>query len=406
MRIKPFKALRPDPAKVEKVASPPYDVLNSEEARAMAEGNPDSFLHVVKPEIDLPEGTDLYSDAVYAKAVENLAALQARCVLIREDHPCLYLYSQMMGDHTQYGLVCCCHVEDYDADLIKKHEHTRPQKENDRTRHVSESNANAGPVFLTYRDDATISAIASEVKNQAPLYDFTSADGIRHVVWRIDDSAALVSAFGAVPELFVADGHHRSASAARVGRERREANPNHTGEEEYNWFLAVLFPASELMILPYNRIVQDLNGNTADEFLEKVKAVFAVTDDASPSPTQAGHVSMYLDGKWYDLSWDPVKTDDPVTAMDVSVLQDRLLGPILAIDDPRKSDRIDFVGGIRGPGELKKRVDSGGDAVAFSMYPTSVEQLMAVADAGKIMPPKSTWFEPKLRSGLLVHTLD
>lgn len=406
MRIKAFRALRPPEHKAEQVASPPYDVVSSKEARSMAEGNPLSFLHVVKPEIDLPEDTDLYRDAVYEKAAENFRALRDQGALVRESHPCLYLYAQTMKHHVQYGLVCCSHIEDYEKDVIKKHEYTRKDKEDDRTRHVATLNANAGPVFLTYRDVPEINEAVDTIKSTTPLYDFTADDGIRHTVWRISDATPLEMAFAAVPTAFVADGHHRSASAVRVGKERREANPDHTGEEEYNWYLVVLFPAGQLKILPYNRIVTDLGDMTKEQFLEELRGTFDVAEAASPAPAAAGNVSMYLDGCWYGLTWEPVESEDPVEGMDVSVLQNRLLKPILGIENPRSDPRVDFVGGIRGTGELERRVDSGDAVVAFSMYPTSVEQLMAVAEAGKVMPPKSTWFEPKLRSGLLVHTLD
>ena len=406
MRIKPFEAIRPDPKKASQVASFPYDVINTEEARELASGNPASFLHVIKPEIDLPPGVDLYSDEVYAKARENFEKLQRNGDLIRERTPCLYLYRQIMDGHEQTGVVTVCHVEDYEQDVIKKHENTLKKKEDDRARHVAELNANAGPVFLLHKDDQGLDATVNLLKQNAPLYDFTTEDDVQHTVWKVDNPQDLVDAFSRIPVTYVADGHHRSASAARVGLERKRANPAHHGAEEYNWFLAVIFPASQLQILPYNRAVKDLNGRTPEEFLTQVKSLFSVTENASPKPATAKQVSMYLNGIWYGLSWDADDGSDIVGNLDVSVLQRRLLAPVLNIKDPRNSDRIQFVGGIRGPEELACLVDSGACSVAFSMCPTSVEQLMAVADAGKNMPPKSTWFEPKLRSGLFVHSLD
>ncbi|HNX35046.1 MAG TPA: DUF1015 family protein [Kiritimatiellia bacterium] len=406
MLIKPFAALRPAPEKAHALASVPYDVVDTAEARALADGNPDSFLHVSRPEIDLPDSIDIHDDAVYAQGVKALRDLQARGVLIREQGERLYVYRQIMGAHSQTGVVACCHIDDYARDIIRKHEKTRKDKEDDRTRHCLELNANSGPVFLTYRDTAALDALVDEVRKGAPLYDFTAADGIRHTVWRVEGpSAAWTEAFRQVPLAYVADGHHRAAAAFRAGKQRREANPKHSGEEEYNWFLAVLFPQTQLRILPYNRCVADLNGLTPAAFLEKVKAVFKTEAADGASPAGPREVRMYLDKAWYKLAWDDFAAD-PVGRLDVSVLQDRLLAPLLGIDDPRTNTRISFVGGIRGTGELTKRVDSGRDAVAFSMYPTTVGQMMDIADAGQIMPPKSTWFEPKLRSGLLVHTLD
>jgi uncharacterized protein (DUF1015 family) len=308
-----------------------------------------------------------------------------------------------MGDHVQRGLVAGCHVDDYDAELIKKHEKTRKDKEDDRTRLIDTLSADTGPVFLTYRDDAAVTALVNAKTKEQPLHDFTAPDGIRHTVWRIAGGQEWVKAFGAVPVTYIADGHHRAASAARVARLRRERNPAHTGAEEYNWFLCVLFPASELKILPYNRIVLDLNGLTPAALLAKVKDLFGLVENANPSPARVGEVSMYLGGKWYGLRCVADAGADPVSRLDVSVLLDKLLGPVLGITDVRTSKRIDFVGGIRGTGELVKRVDSEG-GVAFSLYPVTLGQLMDIADAGQIMPPKSTWFEPKLRSGLFIHT--
>jgi len=403
MRIRAFQGLVPQPALAPEVACVPYDVVNTSEAAALAAGKPHSLLHVDRAEIDLPPGTDVHADVVYAQARENFVGLQKAGVLVREAGPSLYVYQQQMGSHIQRGLVAVCHVEDYDAELIKKHEKTRKDKEDDRTRLIDTISANTGPVFLTYRDEPAVTALVNAKVQEKPVHDFTAPDGIRHTAWRIAGGEEWIKAFAAVPLTYIADGHHRAASAARVARLRRERNPQHTGNEDYNWFLCVLFPASELKILPYNRIVFDLNGRTPEAFLAEVKARFGLTENASPSPTAVGDVSMYLGGKWYGLKCPVDPKADPVSRLDVSVLQDQLLAPLLGIDDPRTSKRVDFVGGIRGTGELVKRVDTEG-GVAFSMYPVTIAQLMDIADAGQIMPPKSTWFEPKLRSGLFVHT--
>ena len=404
LRIQAFTGLRPASALVSEVACVPYDVVNREESAALAAGKPHTLLRVDRAEIDLPPDTDPYSDAVYEKARENFLALQNDGALIRETGPCIYLYQQRMGAHVQTGLAAVCHIEDYERDIIKKHERTRPDKENDRTRLIGTLSADTGPVFLTYRDSEAIDALTAGALKTEPLYDFTAPDGIQHTVWRVAGGESFVEAFRNVPVAYVADGHHRTASACRVGRERREANPAHTGSEDYNWFLAVLFPASQLQILPYNRAVKDLHGHTKDAFLEAVGRAFVFKSAGSPTPSRPGDIRMYLDGAWHGLAWRPEADADPISQLDVTALQDRLLAPILGIDDPRTSKRIEFIGGIRGPEELVKLVDSGKAAVAFSMYPTTVEQLMAIADAGQIMPPKSTWFEPKLRSGLFIHT--
>jgi uncharacterized protein (DUF1015 family) len=403
MRIHPFQGLVPTPAQAAGVACVPYDVVNAAEAAVLAAGKPHSLLHVDRAEIDLPPATNPYSDVVYAKARENFQSLQKSGVLVRESGPSLYIYEQQMGSHRQRGLVAGCHVDDYDAGLIKKHEKTRKDKEDDRTKLIDTLSADTGPVFLTYRDSAAVTALVEAKTKEKPQHDFVAPDGIRHRAWRIADPAAWTQAFGAVPVTYIADGHHRAASAARVARLRRERNAKHTGNEEYNWFLCVLFPASELKILPYNRIIPDLHGRTPAEFLAAVKSLFGLTENAAPSPAKVGDVSMYLGGKWYGLRCPVDPKADPVARLDVSVLQDRLLAPLLGIDDPRTNKRIDFVGGIRGTGELVKRVDAEG-GVAFSLYPVTLQQLMDIADAGQIMPPKSTWFEPKLRSGLFIHT--
>ena len=408
MRIHAYKALRPRADVVAQIAAPPYYTVDTAESAQLAEGNPMSFLHINHSEIDLPAGTNLYADAVYAKAAENLLNFKKNGWLISEDRPLMYLYAQTMGAHTQTGLVCCCHIDDYIKDVIKKHEFTRKDKEDDRTKHTATINANIGPVFIAYRDvDAIRQALAPIPKKSAPIYDFVDELQVRHQVWAVENAAEIKKLFEEkVPVSYIADGHHRSASAVRVGSERRAANPNHHGNEEYNWFLSVLFPASELKILPYNRAVKDLNGLSADDFLKEIRAIFTVTENADPSPKSPRNVSMYFGQKWYGLSWPEVKSSNPVDKLDVSTLQNGVLHPLLGIDDPRTNNRIKFIGGIRGPQELVRLVDQKGFAVAFSMYPTTVDQLMAIADAGQIMPPKSTWFEPKLRTGLLSHELN
>jgi uncharacterized protein (DUF1015 family) len=410
-RIEPFRAWRPRPEFAAQVASPPYDVLSSDEARRMAEGNPLSFLHVGKPEIDLPPGTDVYSAAVYERGAENLRRLIEDEVLVREPEPALYLYRQRMGDHVQTGLVAGASVDEYESGLIKKHEHTRMVKEDDRTRHIDALDAQTGPVFLTYKARPEIAAIIRRLTAAAPTYDFVAPDGIQHVLWVIGDPVErdrLIAAFVSVPEMYVADGHHRSAAATRVRGRRRQTNPGHTGSEGYNFFLAVIFPHDQMQILDYNRVVKDLNGHEPDAFLELLRARFEVTSVTAGRPGRPRCFGMYLGGSWFRLTAKPgtFPADDPVRSLDVAILQDYLLGPVLAIGDPRKDERIDFVGGIRGLGELERLVDSGRFAVAFAVHPTSIEQLFAVADAGHVMPPKSTWFEPKLRDGLIVRPLE
>ena len=406
MRIKPFRAWRPPADLVSRVASLPYDVVDTQEARRLAAGNPSCFFHVSRAEIDLPDGTDVYSDAVYHKAAANFRSLQTSGALKQDAAPALYIYRLIRNGQAQHGLVTVCHTGDYEADIIRKHEKTRKAPEDDRTRHIDATNSHSGPVFLAYRDSADVNALVAAAERPAPLYDFTAADGVQHTVWRVEDTGALVDAFRRVPLAYIADGHHRAAAAARGARERRAAKPGASGDEEFNWFLAVLFPAGQLRILPYNRCVKDVNGRDGDQFLSDVRKVFRVKEGASPAPSSPAHVSMYFRGAWYGLSWDADPKADATARLDVSVLQDRLLAPVLGIDDPRKNPRIEFVGGIRGTGELEQRVQSGRAAVAFSMYPTTVDQLMAISDAGQTMPPKSTWFEPKLRDGLLIHTLD
>ncbi len=410
-RIEAFRALRPRPDVAAEVASPPYDVLNSREAREMAAANPISFLHVNKPEIDLQEEIDAYDEAVYAKGAENLKKLVEDGVLIREKAPALYLYRQIMGEHSQIGVVAGASVDEYEQGLIKKHENTRKKKEDDRTRHVDALNANTGPVFLTYRASAEIDALVERLSSGEPTYDFTSPDGISHTLWVVDgedDVRALQEAFAAIPEMYVADGHHRSAAGTRIRALRREANPEHTGEEAYNYFLSVIFPDNQMLIMDYNRVVRDFNGLGREEFMAAIEKKFEISETEDPRPVGPKNYGMYLGGRWYRLrardgSYD---ADDPVRRLDVAILQENLLAPVLGIGDPRSDERIDFVGGIRGLKELEKLVDSRQWAVAFALYPTSIDDLFGVADAGMVMPPKSTWFEPKLRSGLIVRPLE
>ena len=407
-RVKPFQAIRPSNELAPTVASVPYDVVNRAEAAELASGNANSFLHVVRPDIDLPPDTDPYADEVYSTARKNLDRMMADGVLSRDDGDALFVYRQVMNGVAQDGIVCCCHVDDYDNDLILKHEKTRQAKEDDRTRHVLTLNAHAGPVFLTYRDIDDVNTLVSDVTKGEPLYDFVAPDGVQHVVWRIADTDAIVKSLSSASAFYVADGHHRSASASRAAAARREQNADHTGDEEYNWFLTVLFPAGQLNILSYNRIIKDLNGQSAEEVIGRLKEVGDVAATDNPVPDKAGSFCFYLGDSWYKLTVpaDSIPNDDPINSLDVAILEQRVLGPIFGIGDVRTDSRIDFVGGIRGTGELEKRVGSGDWSCAVSMYPTSIDQLMSVSDAGAIMPPKSTWFEPKLRSGLLVHSLD
>jgi len=390
------------------VASVPYDVINSVEARQLAQGKPHSFLHVGRPEINLPEGVDEHSNDVYAAGVKALKGFISDGTLFQDKEPCFYVYRQKMGSHAQAGLVCLCSVREYESNLIKKHEYTRKDKEDDRTRHVTEQGANAEPVFLTYPAVPYIDRMISKAMQAKPAYDFVAPDDIGHTVWVIDDESvihSLTNLFSGVPALYIADGHHRTAAAIRYGQARRaEAGNGATGEEPFEYFMAVVFPHDQLKIMDYNRVVKDLNGLSKDQFLEKVKEKFDVGPNAEKKPKSLHSFGMYLGGQWHLLTakqgtWD---SSDHVKSLDVSILQDNLLQPILGIQDPRTDKRIDFIGGIRGTEELEKRVDEGA-AVAFAMFPTSLTELMAVSDAGQIMPPKSTWFEPKLRSGLLVR---
>lgn len=409
MRVKAFPALVPAPGVAAELASVPYDVINTEEARALAEGKPHSFLRVERAELELAPETDPYSEAVYAHAKANFEKMQREGTFLREPEPCVYLYRQVMNGRAQTGITLVCHIEDYENDLIRKHEKTRKVKEDDRTRLTDVLSANTGPVFLTYKDVAAIDAfVADWTTTHEPVIDFVDDVNVGHTVWRVTEAEAapILEALGEVPLSYVADGHHRSASAARVGKERRDANPDHDGSEGYNWFLAVMFPASQLKILPYNRVVKDLNGMSADGFLKRLAGEFRLDSNGQKVPDGSESVCIYLEGQWHTLKWDAPQASNPIDRLDVSFLQDHILTPMLAIGDPRVDNRIDFIGGIRGTAELEKRVDSGEWAVAFSMYPTTVQQLIDIADAGEIMPPKSTWFEPKLRSGLFVYTID
>jgi len=405
--IKPFRGLRPTPAHATDVVAPPYDVLNTEEARIRAEGRPYSFLHISKPEIDLPPNTDPYAPEVYAKGAENLEKLIREGILIRENKPVYYAYRLVMGGHTQIGLVAVASVKDYDSNRIRKHEFTRPDKEDDRVRQIDALNAQTGPVFLTYRQNEKVDELIGAVTETSPLYDLTADDGVRHTIWLIADDATiagLTGTFDAMPCLYIADGHHRSAAASRIaGMRDGEAEASH------DYFLSVIFPDNQMQILDYNRVVKDLNGMDSTAFLEKLSAAFDVSVSAAAvKPQQAGEFGMYLAGQWYRLNIHPqrIPAGDPVGRLDVSLLQQQVIGPLLGIDDPRRDKRIDFVGGIRGLSELEKRVNSGEMQLAFALYPTQMQDLMAVADAEEVMPPKSTWFEPKLADGLVSHVLD
>ena len=396
--LRPFAAIRPRPEVVEQVASVPYDVVDRSEAAALAQGNPLSFLRISRAEIDLPEENNTYADSVYAKAASNYQKLLDDGHLIQEDSPCIYVYQLQMGEHIQTGVAATYSVGEYDRDLIKKHEKTRREKEDDRTRHIVELKAQTGPVFLTYRGRPEIDTLVEQAVKGQPLYNLTAIDGVRHTLWKVEDTANWVQAFAHVPELYIADGHHRAASASRTRAQLPE-------REEAAYLLAVAFPAEQLRILPYNRVLVDLNGHSPEGFLDELRKICIITTGASASPSQRGQVSMYLQGQWWGLQLPvPAQAGSPSEKLDVAILQSRVLEPLLGIADPRTDKRIDFVGGIRGTGELEKRVQAG-EAVAFSMYPTSLEELMAISDADEIMPPKSTWFEPKLRDALLIHSV-
>ena len=405
-----FRAFRPAEKNQSLIPALPYDVMSSEEAREMVQDNPLSFLHIDKAEIDLPLGTDLYDTAVYEKAKENLISLEKNGDLIQDSAPCLYIYKQVMNGRSQIGIVGCASIDDYMNNVIKKHEHTLAKKEQDRINHVNTCDANTGPIFLTYRKNDEISGIVeSWIHNNQPAYDFT-ADGVNQTVWVVDDAdtvGKLSALFDTVPAMYIADGHHRCASAVRVGEMRRKANPDYTGNEEFNYFLAVAFPDEELEIMDYNRVVKDLNGLDENEFITAVSKFFEVEKtEGRCKPSDKHTFGMYLNKQWYLLraKADIINEDDPVERLDVSILQNYLLDSVLGIKNPKTDDRIDFIGGIRGLAELEKRADSDMQ-LAFAMYPTTVDDLMAIADAGLIMPPKSTWFEPKLLSGLFIHHL-
>lgn len=410
--LRPFTGLRPDATHAKSVIAPPYDVLNADEARVLAAGAPDSFLHVSKAEIDLPSGADPYSPAVYAKARENFERLCNASVLRPDPAPYYYIYRLTMGTRTQTGVVAAASCAAYDAGRIRKHEHTRPDKEDDRVRHIQALNAQTGPVFLAYRRTADVEVLIAHAAAADPEIDVTAHDGVRHCLWVVrapDRIEAFTRAFEAVPYLYICDGHHRSAAAARVARAHRAASAHATGAEPCQYFLAVVFPDDQLRILDYNRLIKDLNGLSVEQFLTRVRAAFTVEPNtATVRPGAAGEFGMYLDKRWYRLRIDAqrIPRADPVKRLDASLLQDHLIDPILGIADPRRDKRIDFVGGIRGLAELERRVDSGEMAAAFALYPTALADLMAVADAGQVMPPKSTWFEPKLADGLVSHVID
>lgn len=411
--FKAFNAIRPEKEYADKVAALPYDVMNSAEAREMVKDNPFSFLHVDKAEVDLDENIDIYDERVYLKARENLDRFVSDGICKEDERPCFYIYRQIMNGRSQTGIVGCASIDDYINNVIKKHEFTRADKEADRIRHVDYCDANTGPIFLTYRKNEVISALVNAFKeSNAPVYDFTTADGIANTVWVIDDekiNSTICEEFGKTDYLYIADGHHRCASAVKVGQKRREANPDYTGKEEFNYFLAVAFPEDELEIMDYNRVMKDLNGCTEEEFIGKLSEKFTVEayeGNGQFRPSEKHTFGMYLGKKWYKITAkeDTFNENDPVERLDVSILQNNCITPIFGIEDPRTDKRIDFVGGIRGLGELERRCEND-MVIAFSMFPTSLEDLMAIADAGKVMPPKSTWFEPKLLSGLFIHKL-
>ncbi len=409
--IRPFKGLRPRKEYAEDVVAPPYDVLNTEEARIRAEGRPYSFLHISKPEIDCPQGTDPYDASVYAKGAENLKRMIKEKILMQDGKPCYYAYRLIMNGHEQTGLVAVSNVEDYNSNRIRKHEFTRPDKEDDRTRQIDALDAQTGPVFLTYRHQPAVDAIMQSSMEADPEYDLTADDSVRHTLWVIADDEPvdkLTALFDSMDYLYIADGHHRSASASRIAAMRKKDRTEQTDEAPYNYFLSVIFPDNQMNILDYNRVVKDLNKLETDEFIKKIATAFDISQADEPvKPDHAGQFGMYVQSCWYrlEIHADRIPSDDPVARLDVSLLADNLIDPILDISDPRRDKRIDFVGGIRGLQELEKRVDSGEMAVAFSLHPTSLTDLMAVADANEVMPPKSTWFEPKLADGLVSHLL-
>ena len=410
VKIKPFEAIHPPYNRAAAISSQPYDVMSTTEAREMAGDDADNFLHVIRPEIDLPADADPHDDAVYEKATDNFQRMLSSGALLRDENPGMFLYRQAIDGHSQIGLVCCCSVKEYLDDVIRKHEKTRKDKEDDRTRHVRAVDANTGPVFLTYRDHEPIDHLAAIDCSTRPLFHFKSEDGVTHSGWQVENPEVYMQAFESIPLTYVADGHHRSASAARAANDIANENGRTQldGHAESDWFLSVLFPASQLSILPYNRIVRTLGQLGGDDALDRLRAIGTLHMDASPDIDQPGSFGIYMRGRWMrlDLDRDSVDWDDPIQSLDVKLLHDRILEPLLGIKDERTDPNIEFVGGIRGTDELARRVDALGDAIAFSLKATTIEQLLDVADAGLCMPPKSTWFEPKLRSGLFVHSLD
>jgi uncharacterized protein (DUF1015 family) len=408
--IRPFRGIRPRPERAVEVAAPPYDVVDYDEARAYVQDRPHSFLRVEKSEIELDRSLDPLDERIFENGAKNLRELQEQGLMIRDEAPCLYLYQQRMGEHVQVGVVAGASVDEYQRDLIKKHEHTRADKEEERTRHVDRVGANTGPVFLTYHARPEIDAFVDQIRQRDPDVDFVSEDEIGHTLWVVSDAVEverLVGLFAGVPHLYVADGHHRSAAASRVQQARVASNAGHTGEEPYNYFLTVIFPHDQMKIMEYNRVVLDLNGETPQQLRSAIAETFELSETDRPSPKEPKAFGIFLDGNWYRLRAKPgtYPADDPVDSLDVAILQNNLLAPILGIGNPRTDKRIQFVGGIRGTGELERRAEKYG-GVAFAMYPTGIEQLMAIADAGRVMPPKSTWFEPKLRSGMVVRSID
>ncbi|AKN33175.1 hypothetical protein Ccar_20980 [Clostridium carboxidivorans P7] len=412
--LNPFKSVRPTKELAARVAALPYDVMNREEAKKMVEGNEYSFLHIDRAEIDLPDSTNAYDEKVYEKAKENLNGMIDKGIFVQDEQACFYIYRLIMNGKAQTGIVGCVSIDDYINNVVKKHEHTRQDKENDRINHVNTCDSNTGPIFLTYRYNDEVNNIINTWTQKEPLYKFVAEDGVEHIVWTVNDNNAINSISGLfknIDNLYIADGHHRAASAIKVGIKRREQNPNYKGDEEFNFFLSVLFPDSDLNIMDYNRVVKELNGFSNEEFMDKVSEKFNISmyEKEEPYKPDCKHTyGMYLDGKWYKLEAKEgtYNDQDIVKRLDVSILQENLLKPILGIKDPRTDDRIDFVGGIRGLKELERRVaEQQDEGVAFSMYPPSMEELLDVADAGEVMPPKSTWFEPKLRSGIFIHKL-
>jgi uncharacterized protein (DUF1015 family) len=409
-RIEPFKGIRPKKELANKVASPPYDVLNSQEAKEITAKNELSFLRIIKPEVDLPDGTDLYSDQVYAQAKENFEKFIKDGILIQDEKKSFYLYRQIWRNHEQVGLVAGASARDYQDDIIKKHEFTRPEKERDRMRHIEALDANTGPVFLTFKQNGAVSALFAQAMKKEPEFDFETGKGVRHIFYVIDDEgliAKIKAEFAKIDYLYVADGHHRSAAGTNIKIKREKENKNHTGDEEYNFFLSVIFPHNQMKILPYNRIVKDIKGMCKAEFFLKISEMFTYEETELKAPEKRLEFCMYIDGKWYLLKAKDgsFNARNPVESLDAAILQNNLLGPVLGIADPRTDTRIDFVGGIRGADELERLVDTGAYKVAFSLFPTTIEQLFSVADSGNVMPPKSTWFEPKLESGLVTHSL-